>query len=187
MARGSLRVVRAALGAALLSIGLTAGPVGATVILSERYADDYGFSFDDCGFWVDVAGHDEGVAHIRVGKGELDTAFFLHNNYAFSETWTNRDTGVWVTVSGNGLFQETRATHIDGILFAFRSINAGQPFVVRDQHGTLVIRDRGVVRQEIIFDTLGDHTPGGEFISEVSFAVAGPHPGMDLDLCSLLD
>ena len=186
MARRSSRVLAAACAATILAIGLGAGPVGATMYLRDHYSDDYAFSFDDCGFWVDVAGHAEGVALIRSGKGDKDTAFFLHDNYEFSETWTNRDSGTWITLSGNGLFQETRATHLGGTLFSFRSINAGQPFVVHDQNGDLVMRDRGVIRQEITFDTLGDDTPGGAFVADVSFEVAGPHPGLDFDLCATL-
>jgi hypothetical protein len=180
------RVIRAATAAAILALGLAAGPAGATVIGAEHYSDDYGFSFDDCGFWIDVVGHDEGVAHLRVGKGDLATAFFLHDNYQFSETWTRRDTGDWFTLSGNGLFQETGATPVGGTQFAFRSINAGVPFVVTDSSGQIVVHDRGVIRQTIIFDTLGDDVPGGEFIADVSFSVSGPHPGLDFDPCAYL-
>jgi hypothetical protein len=187
MARPSLRVVPAAVAAAVLALGLGAGPIGATVIGADHYSDDYAFSFDDCGFWMDVVGHDEGVAHLRVGKGVRATAFFLHDNYEFQETWTRRDTGDWFTVRGDGLFQETRATHVAGTQFAFRSVNAGVPFEVLDSTGRLVLRDRGVIRQEIIFDTLGDDVPGGEFIADVSFSVGGPHPGLDFDPCSMLD
>jgi hypothetical protein len=175
------------LGGALLTLTIAVGPVGATVIPNERYSDDYSFSFDDCGFWVDVTGHDEGVAHLRVGKGDETGAFFLHDNSSFAETWTRRDTGEFFTASGNALFHETKATHIEGNIYAFTSINSGQPFVVRDSNGTLILRDRGVIVQVIEFDTLGDGVPGGVFVSDVSFAVHGPHPGLDFDVCRYLD
>jgi hypothetical protein len=180
-------VLSSALGAALLALTLAAGPVGATVIMRDHYSDDYAFSFDDCGFWIDVSGHDEGIAQLRVGKGDLATAFFLHDNYSFLETWTRRDTGDFFTLGGNGLFQETKATPVSGTIFEFTSINAGQPFVLRDSDGILIMRDRGVIRQVIQFDTLGDDMPGGEFIKDVSFSVSGPHPGLDVDLCTILD
>jgi hypothetical protein len=172
---------------ALLALPLAAGPVGATVILRDHYSDDYGFSFDDCGFWMDVSGHAEGTAHFRVGKGDLTTAFFSHNNYSVRETWTRRDTGDFFTIAANGLFQETKATPVGGTIFEFTSVNAGQPFTVTDSDGNVVVRDRGVIRQVIQFDTLGDNVPGGEFVVDVSFSVSGPHPGLDLDLCTLLD
>ncbi len=186
MARHLRRILPIAAVTAVLTIGLTAGPVGAAVAFRDHYSNDYAFSFDDCGFWIDVDGHDQGVAHLRVGKGDLATAFFLHNNYQFAETWTRRDTGAWFTISGNGLTQETRATPVGGTQFAFRSINAGVPFVVTDSSGQIVVRDRGVIRQTIIFDTLGDDVPGGAFVADVSFSVSGPHPGLDFDPCAYL-
>ena len=184
------RVIRraiAALGVALLAMPFAAGSVGATVILRDHYSDDYAFSFNDCGYWIDVSGHDQGIAQLRVGKGTLATAFFLHDNYSFLETWTRRDTGEFFTVSGNGLFHETGATPVSGTIFEFTSINAGQPFVVRDSSGNLILRDRGVIRQVLQFDTLGDDVPGGEFIKDVSFVAHGPHPGLEFDACSMLD
>jgi len=44
-----------------------------------------------------------------------------------------------------------------------------------------------VIRQVLEFDTLGDDVPGGEFITDVSFSVHGPHPGLEFDACSMLD
>jgi hypothetical protein len=185
-ARRARRALTASLAGALLLLTMAAGPVGATVTLRDHYADDYGFSFDDCGFWVDVVGHDSGVAHFRVGKGNLDTAFLVHDNYAYRETWTRRDTGDFFTASGNGLFHETKATHVSGTIFEFTSIESGQPFIVRDADGNLVLRDRGVIRRVVQFDTLGDDVPGGAFIKDVSFSVHGPHPGLDFDPCGYL-
>jgi len=176
-----------ALGGALLALTLAAGPVGASVIQREHYSGDYADSFDDCGFWIDVSGDFEGVVHYRVGKGDLTTAFFVHDNFSFQETWTRRDTGDTFTLGGNGIFQETRATHVEGTIFEFTSIVAGQPFIVRDSDGNVILRDRGVVTQVIQFDTLGDDVPGGAFIADVSFSVSGPHPSFELDLCTLLD
>jgi len=121
-----------------------------------------------------------------VGKGEFASAFFLHDNYAFMETWTNRDTGDFLTVSGNGLTHETKATHVSGTIYEFTSIDAGQPFVVRDSDGNLILRDRGVIRQVIQFDTLGDDVPGDAFVADMSFSAHGPHPGLDFDVCGAL-
>jgi hypothetical protein len=76
--------------------------------------------------------------------------------------------------------------NVEGTVFEFTSVLAGQPFTVWDSNGNVIVRDRGVVRQVLRFDTLGNDVPGGEFVAEVSFSVHGPHPGLDLDLCSLL-
>ena len=183
---GIRRALVAALGAALLALPLAAGPVGATVILREHYSNDYAFSFDDCGYWIDVTGHNEGIAELRVGTGDLTTAFFAHDNYSFLETWTRRDTGDTFTLGANGLFQETTATHVEETIFEFTSVNAGQPFTVWDSDGNVLVRDRGVVRQVLQFDTLGDDVPGGEFVADISISLRGPHPGFTYDLCTVL-
>ena len=184
--RGIRRSLIPAVGGALLALSLAAGPVGATVIQREHYSADYSFSFDDCGYWLDVSGHTEGTFHIRVGKGDQTTAFFAHDNYSFLETWTRRDTGETFTLGANGLFQETTATNIEGTIFEFTSVTAGQPFTVWDSDGNVIVRDRGVVRQVIQFDTLGDDVPGGEFVADVSISLSGPHPGFTFDVCAVL-
>ena len=184
--RGFRRAMISAVGAALIAATM-AGPVGAAVVLRDHYSDDYEFSFDDCGFWIDVSGTASGTAHLRVGKGDLATAFFLHDNFSFVETWTRRDTGGSFTVAANGLFQETGATHVEGTIFEFTSIIAGQPFIVWDSDGNVLLRDRGAIQQVLQFDTLGDDVPGGEFVADVSFSVHGPHPGLEFDPCALLD
>jgi hypothetical protein len=170
---------------ALLATLLVAGSASATTGFRDRYAEDYAFTYQCGAVEVSVVGHVEGLAQVRVGKGEQETAFFAHDNFAFSETHTNPDGDVLV-ISGNGLFQETRAVPLGGNLFAFNAVLAGQPLTVRDGEGNLVVRDRGVIRQTVIFDTLGDDTPGGIFVEQVSFEVAGPHDGLGFDTCSIL-
>jgi hypothetical protein len=181
---GSRRRLAAMLGGLLLLL-LTVTPVTATVRDQEHYSFDYDFSYDCDGTEIVVTGHAEGVAHVRVGKGDLASAFFAHDNYAFSETHTNPD-GDFVVITGDGLFQETRATHVEGTIFQFWSVNAGRPFTIYDESGNVIVRDRGVIRASILFDTLGDDTPGGIFIEEVSFEVAGPHDGLGFDTCDVL-
>ena len=181
------RLAIAALTGAALALSLLISPASATIYSREHYSNDYEFSFNDCGFWTDVVGHNEGIFQVRTGKGDDDDAFFGHDNFEFTEVWTRRDTGDFFTLSGNGLFQETQATRVSGTVFEFNSVVAGQPFVVHDSEGNLVMRDRGVIRATILLDTLGDDVPGGNFIEEVSFEVAGPHPGLDANLCALLD
>jgi hypothetical protein len=183
--RAPRRLVAALTGVAL-ALTLVAGQASATMFSRERYSFDYEFTFTDCGYTMDVVGHREGILQIRTGKGKFASAFFAHDNYQFTEVGTRRDTGDFITLSANGLFQETKAIHVSGTIFDFRSINAGQPFTIRDSDGNVVSRDRGVIKEVLRFDTLGDDAPGGEFIEEISFSFAGPHPGFELDLCPLL-
>lgn len=76
-------------------------PAGATVVDSGDYSDSYSFSYDDCGFDVLVEGTASGHFRIRAGKGKLDSAFFVNDNYSYTETHTNADTGAFITITGN--------------------------------------------------------------------------------------
>ena len=49
--------------------------------------------------------------------------------------------------------------------------------MLRDMTGGILLRDRGVIRTTVLFDTLGDDTPGGVTLEELDVSVAGPHPG----------
>jgi len=171
------------LGAVLALVA--ASTAAATKYDGGQYAGEDAYSYDDCGFWVDVAVSFSGTFHLRTGKGKDASAFFLHDNYAYREVHTRRDTGETFILRGNGVFQETKATRIEGNVFEFTSINAGQPFVVTDSDGNILVRDRGVIREVLQFDTLGDDTPGGEFVAAISFEWHGPHPGLDFDGCGL--
>jgi hypothetical protein len=162
------------------------GPgASATVVERGTYSDEYAFSYDDCGFPVDVAGSDAGHFRIRAGKGKLATAFFVNDNYSYRETHTNADTGKSVTIVGNAVFNEVKAKPLGGNLFEFTAVEAGRPFTLYDSAGNVVARDRGVIRHHAIFDTGGDNVPGAELIEELEPEVHGPHPGFD-DFCGLI-
>ena len=163
--------------AACVAVGAT--PAGATVFEKGRYSGTESFSYTDCGFPVDVAEEFSGVFRIREGKGKNAGAFFAHDNYSYREVHTNRDTGESFVVTGDGVFNETRARRIEGTIFEFRAIDAGRPFTVTDSDGNVIVRDRGIVRQTILFDVGNDNVPGGTFIEETSFETGGPHPGLD--------
>lgn len=77
-----------------------------------------------------------------------------------------------------------------GDIYAFATIEARQSFVVRGGEGNVVLRDRGVIRRRVLFDTLGDGTPGGIVVDEEVIRVDGPHPGFDLsepDFCAMVE
>jgi hypothetical protein len=82
------------------------------------------------------------------------------------------------------VFNELRATRVEGSIFEFEAVEAGQ-FRLYDSGGRLVARARGDVRFRILFDTEGDDIPGGIFIEELSAEAHGPHPGFD-DFCGLI-
>ena len=74
---------------------------------------------------------------------------------------TNVDTGAFVTITGNAIFNEIKATHLTGNVFEFDAVEAGQPFELYDSNGNLVARDRGSIHHHAVFDTGGDNVPGG--------------------------
>ena len=162
-------------------VALGAAPAGATVYEKGHYSGTDSFSYSHCGFPVDVAVEFSGVFRVREGKGKNAGAFFGHDNYSYREVHTNRDTGAWFVITGDGLFNETKARRVEGTVFEFRAIDAGQPFTVTDSDGNVVLRDRGVVRSTILFDVGNDNVPGGTLIRETSFETGGPHPGLDFD------
>jgi hypothetical protein len=161
-------------------------PAGATIVDRGTYTDAYSFGYNDCGFDVSVEGTASGHFLIRAGKGRRDTAFFLNDNYSYVETHTNVDTGAFFTVKANAIFHEIKATRLEGNLFEFEAVEAGQPFAIYDSDGKLVLRDRGSIHHRAIFDTLGDDVVGGEFIEDLEPDVNGPHPGFESDLCTVV-
>jgi hypothetical protein len=168
--------------------GLVMVPVAqATIFERFRFVDDpYSFEEEICGIEVEIEGTASGHGHVRTGKGKLATAFFGHLNFAFSETWTAAN-GKSVTVTGKATMQEVKAVPLGDNLFRFTAIEAGQPFRLYDSQGNLLLRDRGVIRSRVVFDTLGDATPGGVVVQELEPRVRGPHPGFfDETLCPVL-
>ncbi len=69
------------------------------------------------------------------------------------------DTGRWFTREGNGLYKDRRATLVQGTVYQFDAIEAGQPWIVRDMDGELVLRDRGLLHTRFQVDTKGDVGP----------------------------
>jgi hypothetical protein len=185
---GAIRLHRrigAAAALVALAAGLIAGTAGATVVERGRYSDTYSDTFSDCGFPIRLEGTASGQYRFREGKGKTETAFFLRDTFRFRDVYTNTDTGEWFVVTGHGVFNEVKATRVEGSVFEFVQIQAGQPFTVYDSNGELVLRDRGVIRFTILFDTRGDDEPGGDFVEEIDVRVNGPHPGFMTDFCEI--
>jgi hypothetical protein len=98
-------------------------------------------------------------------------------------TYSYRDvitTPEWFVVRGNALFHEVKATLVEGTIYEFDAIVAGQPFVIEDSTVNVVARDRGVLRYTALSDTLGDGMPEGELLEE-TIEVREPHPSFDED------
>lgn len=160
-------------------------PAGATVFDKGRFIEPYSFTYDDCGFPVSVEGTEQGRYRLRQGKGKTASVFFLQVTASYREVHTNTDTGEWFVVRAHRVFNEVKATRVQGTIFKFVAIEAGQPFVVENSSGEIVMRDRGVIRYTFLFDTLGDGVPGGVEVEFLGADVRGPHPGFEGDFCDI--
>ena len=186
-----MKVPRAALAvrtcaAAAAAVLMTGAPAGATIYERVVYTNHYEFSYDECGFPVDVSGDVEQRFRVRSGTGPDEGAFFLRNRYSFTEVHTNPETGASARIEMHGLYNEVKATRLSGSVFEFVAVDAGQPFSLYDSNGDLVMRDRGSVRLRVVFDTLGDDIPGGEVVTEFEPTLHGPHPSYDADFCAMI-
>ena len=184
----ALRLAAAAVAAAALTVlAVWSQAAGATIVDGGPYEFSYAFSYDDCGFPVEVEGVASGHVRLREGKGAEAGTFFLRDTFSYREVHTNLDTGLSFVQRGHGVFNEVRATSLGGTIFEFEAVEAGQPFVIEDAAGNVVVRDRGALRHRIVFDTLGDDEPGGEVLEELGTSVHGPHPGFadDFPFCEI--
>ena len=167
-----------AFGATLAAVVVMACavPAQATVIDHDHYSFSESFPDVICGVAVRHDRVRSGVAHVRVGKGKLDTVFFGIDNDVETNTLTNEANGNFVLVELDAVYHDIKGTHVEGSIFEATTIISGQAIRIRDMTGRIVSRDRGVIRETYLFDTLGDHTPGGLFLETLSLQVSGPHP-----------
>src|SRR5688572_9965452 len=114
------RSLLAVVGATAIVLTM-ARPAPAASFFRVRHIGTDGFSYDDCGFDVDVAVEFGGVFQIRTGTGKEAYAFFAHDNYWYRETHVSED-GRSLTITGNGNFKETKAVRVEGSVFTFTSI-----------------------------------------------------------------
>ena len=188
MAASSFRSSRArwlVAGLAVMAVLAFGGPAAATVVGQQHYSGTDSFSFDDCGFTLVVEAEFQGHVLFRVDRA--GQAFLVKDTFSFRDVFTNPETGKWFVIRGNALFHEIKATHVSGTIYEFVAVEAGQPFILEDSAGNVLVRDRGVIRHTALFDTLGDGQPGGEFLEETDTVVHGPHPGFadDFPFCEI--
>jgi hypothetical protein len=166
---------------------LVALPANAAPIQNERYSGTE--SFTECGRFQ-VESTFSGRVMIKDATPARDGQFFyFQDNYQYRDVITNPATGEFVVVRGDGIFKEVQARQVEGSVFTSLTHEAGQPFVVEDSSGRVVVRDRGMITLSYVFDTLGDSAPGGISLTDaVVVRVSGPHPGFGeaFDFCALL-
>lgn len=175
-------------------IGLAAAALGVAAPASAAPFDRSPYSGTEA-FDVGCPGYTgmtsfSGVVTIMDTNPSLEGEFYrLTNRQRFADTITNARTGEAVTVSGRTLFKELRARSLgDGV---FRYVGQAVTTVTfRDASGAVLLRERGVVAESFLFDTLNDGVPGGELLEEPELLkVSGPHATFDedFDFCAFLN
>lgn len=91
---------------------------------------------------------------------------------------TNPETGKFAVQSGHRVYKEIKATHVEGDIYSFRVHDAGVPYTLQNSDGDVVVRDRGLVVWEDLFDTKGDGEPGGEGLEFNLVSTHGPHSAL---------
>jgi hypothetical protein len=174
------------IASALVALAV-AVPAQAKPLEKERFSGTE--TFTECGYDIELTF--SGFFMIKDATPSTDGQFFLfQTNFEYTETVTNPATGAFFTVSGNAISKEVQPRLVEGTVYTYQTLQAGQPFVVKDMNGRVVLRDRGAIRLSWSFDSLGDSEPGGEnfeFLGVVR--ISGPHPGFEetFDFCALAD
>lgn len=168
-----------------MAIGLAfgVGRAAATVIEQHHYSGTESFTVDECGFTLQGQVEFSGQLLLRAERtGQL---FLAKDTFSFRTVLTNPETGRWFVLHGQGVYHDIQATHVSGTVYEVVAIEAGQPFVIEDSEGNVILRDRGVGRTTYLFDTLGDGRPSGYTVAVIDVVTRGPHPSFDADFCEI--
>ena len=168
--------------APLLAAGVPTA--SASPLEHENYSFTDSFDFDDCGFTI----HDEAT-----GKGTFILKAprtpggppLLMDNYEVHETLTAN--GRTLFVDHQGMYKDLHATLVEGTVYRFVAQESGRPFTVTDDAGNVLFRDRGLLVQTFLVDTLGDTDLENDVFIEGSYellADRGSHPGFYIDGCA---
>jgi hypothetical protein len=184
MLKRGLLVALSFIGGSAFAVGTVhADPPG------EHYSGSESFSFDDCGFRIDAVTTFSGLFINKGGRHGVTDAPYIMDNYRFDNVYTNPATGAWFTISGNGMAKDLHIVNVSGTVYSIEFIESGQPVVVRDMNGKVVVRDRGHILFRVQIDTLGDPDIENDVEVPGTFevvAVNGPHPVLDgVDLCQV--
>ena len=167
------------IGASALAVGVA----DAKPLEREHYSGTDTFSFDDCGFTIDAEIAFSGLFMLKEGK-HGDPTPYLFDNYRYQVTFIDTETGEGIIQQGNGLYKDLHITNVEGTIYQFEGLEAGQPFSIRTLDGDIILRDYGLLRTTFVVDTKGDTDLDNDEFVEGSFEVLadrGAHPGFYFD------
>lgn len=182
------RTTATALGAAsLLTVAAGAagfGPALAAPLEKEHYEGTFTEEFDCDGIILRQEVSFQGLFILKQGRAG-DSTPYLSDNYQYTARLTAvPDTGRWFTQEGNGLYKDRTITLVEGTTYQFDAMETGQPFVVRDMNGEVVLRDRGLLHTRFQVDTKGDADLSNDEYVDGSWELVadrGSHPGFYVD------
>lgn len=143
---------------------------GATVTHRDHYSQTFAFSSEPCDIPLDTVLTLTGSLVVREDR---DGAPRTKDTYAFEAVFTNPDNGNWFVQRGHGVVNQISATHVEGSVYEIVAASAGQPFVLEDAEGNVILRDRGQVRHTFLFDMETGET------EDVSAVARGQYPASD--------
>jgi hypothetical protein len=169
----------------LLAVAMAA-PVQAAPLVREHYSASDSFDDDGCGFVIHVEATFEGVFMLKAPRSAGGPPYYF-DNYEVHETLTAN--GRTLTIDHQGIYKDLRITLVEGTIYQFIAIEAGQPFVIRDEQGNRLIFDRGLLKTTFQVDTLGDTDLDNDVFIDGSWELlkdAGRHPGFYFDFCAFM-
>lgn len=174
--------MRRALTAITLGALLCAIPVPAQAerpYENFRIRDVFGFPGQECGIPVDYELTISLHILTKTVRGSGGQAYLGMENIRATTVVTNPANDQWFVIQRAGTNKETRATHIEGDIWAFDFQETGVLFRVVDSAGKVVLTDRGRLTRRGYFDTLGDGQPGGVLLFEEFTGMHGKFPAFD--------
>ena len=157
-----------------------AAPAQARTVDHWKFSEDRSYIVDDCGFPTDVTDHFELNGIARTVGASTDGVTMAQYTSLFVAVTTNPENGKWFTLTQRSTFQERGLTDLGGGLWGYSVHQAGQPFIVTDSSGRVVVRDRGLVTFDGVYDSGIDQVVSFELAT-----MSGPHPGFSTDLCDI--
>ncbi|MFC6287150.1 hypothetical protein ACFP3Q_16825 [Nocardioides sp. GCM10027113] len=152
----------------------------------ERFSFTESFTDRECGFPVHFDVEGRGLFLLKAPRRTGFPAL-VHSKYRVHAELTAN--GRTLFFDHNGLYKDLRVERQRGSVFRVVAQEAGQPFRITAEDGTVLYRDRGLLRYVFLIDTHGDDDPGNDEFIEGSFellADRGSHPIWYLDLCDVM-
>ena len=141
------------------------------------------FSYEDCGFLVEVTVEGGGQFRLRPGHHGDATPYYF-DNYEYHAIHTNPENGLWFREDGNGLYRDLKITNVEGTIYTFVAQETGRPYSLTAMDGTKVLVDRGRLLTTFQVDTKGDDDLSNDEFIEGSWSLLaenGSHPGFFLE------